>query len=58
MIKIARELEELKIFDNKTGSLLLFEAVQHIRKEKPFLSQDDANARLKMILFALENFEI
>jgi hypothetical protein len=27
LIKIARELEEMQIFDNKTASLLLFEAV-------------------------------
>lgn len=38
LIKIARELEKMQIFDNKTASLLLFEAVQHIRKDKPFLS--------------------
>ena len=27
LIKIARELEEMQIFDTKTASLLLFEAV-------------------------------
>jgi exosome complex RNA-binding protein Rrp42 (RNase PH superfamily) len=27
LIKIARELEEMQIFDNKTASLLLFEAM-------------------------------
>jgi hypothetical protein len=48
----------LQILDNKTSSLILFEVVQQIRKEVPFTSQEEANARLRVLLFALQKFEV
>lgn len=58
LIKIAGALTDLKVFDNKTASLLLFETASYIIKDKPFANQLEANSRLKMLLFALQNFEI
>jgi hypothetical protein len=57
-IKIIDTLSDLSILDAKTSSLILFEIFSQIKKDPPFASQSEANARLKLLLFALNHFEI
>lgn len=57
-MEIVDKLHDLGIFDQKCASLILFEVATQIKREQPFSSQDEANVRLKMLLFGLKNFEI
>ena len=57
-IKIVGKLQDLEILDHKNSSLILFEISNQIKKDVPFKSQEEANIRLSMLLFALNSMEI
>lgn len=52
-IQSINSLYALGLFDQKNASLVLFEVASQLKQERPFTSQEQANARLRVLLFSL-----
>eukprot|EP00347_Sterkiella_histriomuscorum_P004189 403361408 len=57
-VNVLKKYEDLKIVDTKTSKLMVFEISQQILKDDPFENKEEANLRLQLLLYGLQNYKV